>query len=210
MKAVVVSGGQQLSESRARVILSDVDYVVCADKGAMYAADYDIVPDLVVGDMDSVDEASLSLIDKSKILISPREKDYTDTHLAVIKALEKGADQITIICATGLRSDHAIANIRLLLFIDSKGATGKIIDDENIISLCTGKIEFDNKVGTTISLITMSDNVEGITLSGFMYPLNNCNADLSWTTGISNEIIAEKAVITVSSGNLLIFEIHNN
>ena len=210
MKAVVVSGGQPLSESRARAILSDVDYVVCADKGAMYAADYGIVPDLVVGDMDSVDEVSLSLIDKSKILISPRVKDYTDTHLAVIKALEKGADQITIICATGLRSDHAIANIRLLLFIDSKGATGKIIDDENIISLCTGKEEFDNKVGTTVSLITLSDNVEGITLSGFRYPLNNCNADLSWTTGISNEIIAEKAVITVTSGNLLIFEIHNN
>ncbi|MCD6322970.1 MAG: thiamine diphosphokinase [Clostridiales bacterium] len=210
MKAVIVSGGQPLSASRARVILSGIDYVVCADKGAKYAADYGIIPDLVVGDMDSVDEVSLSGIDKSKILVSPKEKDYTDTHLAVVKALEKGADQITIICATGLRSDHTIANIRLLLFIESKGAVGKIIDDENIISLCTGKLEFDNKVGTTVSLIALSDKVKGITLSGFKYPLNNCNADLSWTTGISNEIIAEKAIITVTSGNLLIFEIHNN
>lgn len=210
MKAVVVSGGQPLSKSRAKAILLNTDYVVCADKGAMYAADYGIIPDLVVGDMDSVDEVSLLAIDESKILVSPREKDYTDTHLAVIKALEKGADQITIICATGNRSDHAIANIRLLLFIDSKGSEGIIIDDENIISLCTGITEFNNKVGTTVSLIALADKVEGITLSGFKYPLKNYNADLSWTTGISNEIIAEKAIITVTSGNLLIFEIYNN
>jgi len=210
MNAVIVSGGQPLSKMRAKAILSDIDYVICADKGAQYASDYGIIPDLVVGDMDSVDGVILANIDKSKILVSPTEKDYTDTHLAVIKALEKGANQITIICATGLRSDHAIANIRLLLFIESNGAEGKIIDDENIISLCTGITEFKNKIGTTVSLIALSDKVEGITLSGFKYPLNNCNADLAWTTGISNEIIADKAIITLVTGHLLIFEIHND
>lgn len=208
MKTVIISGGQALSESRAKAVLSDIDYIICADKGAQYATAYGVKPDLVVGDMDSVDQDILLDIEKSKILISPKEKDYTDTHIAVIKALEKDADQITIICATGLRSDHAIANIRLLLYIESKGAIGEIIDDENIISLCTGKTEFINKIGTTVSLIALSEKVEGITLRGFKYPLDNCNANLSWTTGISNEIISEKAVITLDTGKLLIFEIH--
>ena len=208
MKAVVISGGQLVSRRRVDYHIKDADLIVCADKGADYASMYGIVPDIVVGDMDSVDSSSLSRFKKSKIIISPAEKDYTDTHLAVIKALEEGADSIIILCATGLRSDHAMANIRLLLFIDDNGAIGKIIDDENTIMLCTSETVFLNKKGTTISILSLSDKTKGITLEGFKYSLVNQNADLKWTTGISNEIIKNQARIYLTEGCLLVFEIH--
>jgi thiamine pyrophosphokinase len=164
---------------------------------------------LIVGDMDSADISMLSDAMLSKISVSPKEKDYTDTHLAVISAIEQGADEITILCATGLRSDHSLANIRLLIFMDSAGITGSIVDDENTISLCTAKTEFLDKTGTTVSILSVSDTTKGITLDGFKYPLNDFDAGLMWTTGISNEIISPHASISIKSGRLLVFEIHN-
>ena len=209
MKAVVISGGQPLSVARAQVHLNGADYVICADKGAEYAELYGIVPNLIVGDMDSIDELKLAEYTKSKIIKSSREKDYTDTHLAIIKALAAGAKEITVLCATGLRSDHAIANIRLLLFIKENGSTGKIVDDENTISLCTGETVFHNKKGTTVSILSLSDVAQGINLEGFKYPLIEYNAGLDWTKGISNEITSNYARVSINSGCLLIFEIHN-
>ncbi len=208
MKAVVISGGQPVSRERVDYHIKDADLIICADKGADYAVMYGIVPDIVVGDMDSVDSSGLSRIKKSKIIISPAEKDYTDTHLAVIRALEAGADLIIILCATGLRSDHAMANTRLLLFINDNGALGKIVDDENTITLCTSETIFLNKKGTTISILSLSDKTKGITLEGFKYPLINQSADLKWTTGISNEITKDQARISLTGGCLLVFEIH--
>lgn len=207
MKAVVISGGNPLSRENALSYLKETDFVVCADKGIEYALSYGVNPDLAVGDMDSVDSAALLKIDKSKIILSSAEKDFTDTHLAVIKAIEAGADDISIICATGLRSDHSMANIRLLLIIDEAGAHGRIADDENIITLCTDKTIFKDKTGTTVSLLALSDDTRGIALDGFKYPLDNVSAGLAWTTGISNVIISSKAEITLESGKLLVFEI---
>ncbi len=208
MKAVVISGGQLVSANRALSYLNEADYIVCADKGAEYADAYGIVPDIIVGDMDSADKSKLSETSLSRIMLSPREKDFTDTHLAVIEAIEKGADDITILCATGLRSDHALANIRLLLFIDENGAIGKIVDDENSILLCTSEIVFSNKKGMTVSILSLKDNTEGINLEGFKYPLENYRAGLGWTSGISNQIIDDYARISISSGCLIVFEIH--
>lgn len=210
MKAVVISGGQPVSDSVAHYYLKDADIIICADKGAEYALHYKVAPDIIVGDMDSIDDSKLSFFSNSIVETSPKEKDYTDTHIAVMRALEKGADRITVICATGLRSDHAIANIRLLLHIDKNGAKGIIADDQNTIFLCTGETIFNNKKGTTVSLISLSENTEGINTEGFKYPLNDCNADLAWTTGISNEIISDFARISISKGRLLVFEINSN
>lgn len=209
MKAVIISGGQFVSPNLALTYLNEADYIICADKGAEYADSYGIVPDIIVGDMDSADRSKLSGASLSKILLSPREKDYTDTHLAVIKAIEAGADDVTVLCATGLRSDHSLANIRLLLFIHECKAKGRIVDDENTITLCTSETVFINKKGLTVSILSLSDATEGINLTGFKYPLENQDAGLGWTTGISNEIVDDYARINIGSGRLLVFEIHN-
>ncbi|MBN2557170.1 MAG: thiamine diphosphokinase [Clostridia bacterium] len=208
MKAVVISGGQRIEKERALEITRDADFIVCADKGAEYAFFYGIRPHLIVGDMDSVDKSYIELPDSPAVIVSPREKDLTDTHLAVIKALEAGADDITLICATGLRSDHGLANIRLLLLINECGATGRIVDDINTIMLCDRETIFEGKSGLTVSLLAASDRVEGITLRGFKYPLKDKTAKMAWTTGISNEIVSDRASINIKSGMLLVFVIH--
>ncbi|MFO7610919.1 MAG: thiamine diphosphokinase [Clostridia bacterium] len=208
MKAVVISGGQRIKKERALKIMGDADLIVCADKGAEYAFFYGIRPHLIVGDMDSVDKGVIADTGVSKVIVSPKEKDLTDTHLAVIKALEAGADDITLICATGLRSDHGLANIRLLIYINECGVLGRIVDDINTIMLCDHETIFEGEIGLTVSILAASDKVEGITLKGFKYPLEDKTAGMGWTTGISNIIVSDYASISIKSGKLLVFSIH--
>jgi thiamine pyrophosphokinase len=209
MKALVISGGSRISRHKALEAAKGCDLIICADKGAEYARHYGLEPDLVIGDMDSVGEGILGGYSDAIIETAPLEKDYTDTHLAVIRALEAGAVDITMICATGIRNDHFIANVRLLITIDEKGAKGRIIDDTATIYLCTGTAHLDNKKGLTVSLVAASDKVRGITLEGFKYPLYNHDAGMGWTTGISNKVVSDNATVSIDSGRLFLFEVYN-
>lgn len=208
MKAVIFAGGKKTKSATALQAVRDCDLVFCADKGIEYAVEFGITPDYAIGDMDSVNADILENLENTRIIRSSPEKDYTDTHLAVIEALSMGCFEIDILCATGLRSDHALANIRLLLYMDSHGAKGRIIDDCNTIYLCTGKTVLNGMKGLTVSIMSISEKTRGINLSGFRYQLNNHDAGLDWTTGISNVIISDEAYISLESGKLLVFEIY--
>lgn len=207
MKALVISGGTRIEREKALEAARGCEIIICADKGAEYALYYGIKPDLIIGDMDSVNKDILNQFKQAKIETASPE-NYTDTHLAVVRAMESGADDITMICATGIRNDHFIANVRLLITIHEGGATGRIIDDTNAIYLCTGNTWITDKKGMTLSLIAASDKVKGITLEGFKYPLNNFDAGMGWVTGISNELISNRAHVSVDSGMLFVFEVH--
>lgn len=208
MKALIISGGARIERDKAVQAARGCELIICADKGAEYALYYGLEPDLIVGDMDSVNKDILQKFKGVKIEAAPPEKDHTDTHMAVIRALESGADDITMICATGMRNDHFIANVRLLITIFEQGATGRITDDTNTIYICTRSTSLIDKKGLTVSLIAASDKVTGITLEGFKYPLKNHEAGMGWTTGISNEVISDKAHISADSGMLFVFEVH--
>jgi thiamine pyrophosphokinase len=210
MKAVIISGGNRVEKEKVMSVIKDCDLLLCADRGTEHALSYNLVPDYVIGDMDSINPKTLEKIKSSKLVVSSPEKDYTDTHLAIEKALESGCDRIDILCATGLRSDHALANIRLLLHIDKKGAAGRIIDDENTMYLCRNRTDFIDMSGKTVSLISMDCSTRGITLEGFKYPLKDFDAGLDWVYGISNVILSDVASVTIKSGCLLIFEIEGH
>ena len=205
MKALIISGGLMLDIAKASEFIKDADTIICADKGADYAKLYNVDPDIILGDMDSVNNKPDDKDDMNCMLF-PSEKDYTDTQLAVEVAIETGAKEIDIICGTGTRLDHTMANIWLLLRMNKAKVTGRIIDDFNIISLCTKRLVLEKKARTYISILPISDTVSGITLTGFKYPLNNKNADISWTEGISNEIIDDQATIEIKRGALLVFQ----
>ncbi|MBN1623966.1 MAG: thiamine diphosphokinase [Clostridia bacterium] len=210
MKAVIISGGNRVKKEKVMSVMKDCDLLLCADRGTDHALSYNLIPDYVIGDMDSIDPKTFDKIKSSRLVFSSPEKDYTDTHLAVQKALESGCDKIDILCATGLRSDHALANIRLLIHIENSGSKGRIIDDMNTMYLCRDRIEFNGKNGRTVSLVSMDCVTRGITLEGFKYPLKDFEAGLDWVSGISNVIISDTAALTIESGCLLVIEVEDN
>lgn len=141
------------------------------------------------------------------IYTHPERKDYTDTHLAVLMAEDLKADHITILGATGSRYDHTLANIALLSHLADQGIPSLIIDEHNQIEILNGPEKKEYKKDKNypyFSLIAWGGNTEGITLTGFSYPLTNATLTPDISLGISNEITTPTATVTLKKGHLLI------
>jgi len=190
---------QKLKEMNAPII-------ICADGATRYLRPLDIVPEFIIGDMDSIDDDTMRYFNKrgTTILTYPGNKDETDTQLALEYALKLKPDEIFIFGALGARIDHALANISLLIMGVKRGVDVKIIDETCELFIVNQQGVVEGKAGETVSLLPLSSEVTGITLEGFEYPLSGGVMEIGRPYGISNRLIAEKGIITVKSGYLLV------
>jgi thiamine pyrophosphokinase len=210
-KILVITGGQ-IGDDFLLELLKKESYqlIIAADHGLMAADRLNIGPDYIVGDFDSV---SASLLEKyenksTPIKTFPREKDKTDTQIALELALMKHPTAIDLVGATGSRFDHVLANIHLLLLPLQLGITASILDANNKIYLKDKSFTIDknNQYGQFVSLLPFSERVSGLTLKGFKYPLDHIIYPAGSSLGISNEIELEKANVEFTEGILIVIE----
>lgn len=209
-KILIVTGGT-IDDAMLKefVSLGEYRYIYGVDKGLEKLITHDIEADLAIGDFDSalpfVKEKYL--MDTKTILLNP-EKDYTDTHVAVMEAIKSGAKEITLIGATGSRLDHVLGNIALLKLCLLRGVKAEIIDTNNRITMIDKEIILSKSsgYGKYVSLIPYSDKVTGINSRGFKYELTGATLVKEETIGISNELREEEGHISIEDGFLLILE----
>lgn len=205
---LIIANGDNNLELGDITSIFPVDLVICVDGGTSHAINLGIYPDVIIGDLDSLSEDVVKLLKDKKIewKIYPKEKDETDLELGVKYALKYNPEKISFIGLLGKRIDHTLANIFFLERIKDRGIEVEVIDKNIYITLLKGpeKKEFWGNLGGIISLIPLSDSVEGITLKGLKYTLNNEPLYRNLTRGISNEFIEEKAIIEIKSGTLIV------
>ena len=181
----------------------DGDFVIAADAGYRTCRQIGIVPDLLLGDFDSMDQPA----DFSNVHRSPVEKDDTDTMLAVKTALERGCDTIYIYGGTGgKRLDHTLANLQTLWYIRRQGARGYLYDDDFVWTVMENEsVTIERTVEWGLfSAFCLGDRAEGIDEIGFQYSLKNAALTADFPLGVSNHIIEPTATVTVRSGALAI------
>ena len=206
MKALLVSGGEVLDFEILKKLGENANYILCADKGTDYCLKIGLVPDIIVGDLDSISEDSLKIVEKKKIPIKkfPTRKNSTDTELAVDYLIEKNFKDITIFGAIGSRMDHTLANIFLLKKLKDEKVVGRIIDKYNTIYLVDTELTIYNKNDYYLSIIPITDNGVLISLEGFEYNLEKTRISFGSTLGISNSIQKSKGHIRVYEGMCLV------
>ena len=187
-----------------------IDLVVAADGGARGAERLGFPIDLVVGDGDSLGESDLERLVAAGVAVerSQAEKDESDTELAVLAAIERGATSIVIVGALGgRRVDHALANVSLLALRALGGRPCSILDETARIRLLDGPGEMvtEGPPGGVISLLPLGD-VDGVTTEGLAYPLNDERLPMGPARGLSNVRRASRSRIAVRSGRLLVVE----
>lgn len=133
-------------------------------------------------------------------------KDETDTQLAMLKAIELGATDVTFIGVIGERFDHSYANLSLLLYLLNRNIKGKIVNEKNEIYLIDKFIEVEGKKGELLSLLPYSKEVKGIYTKGLFYGLSGQSMDLEMPYGISNVFTEDKATIEIEKGLLLVIK----
>lgn len=207
MITLIVSGGElNINFLKTFIKNNNINNIIAVDKGLEALDKNEILPNYIVGDFDSIDkDILLKYINMNmKIVKLNPEKDYTDTHTALKLAIELKSSSIYILGAMGKRIDHALANIHILKEALDSNIECKILDSNNEIQLITtGKHSVENSEYKYISLIPLTTKVDGVTLNGFKYPLNNATLEIGHSIGVSNEMIENIATIEIKSGILI-------
>ena len=219
-RILIISGGHfNLEFAKKYIKTLSFDKVFAVDQGLEYVEQLGLSPDYIVGDFDSVNENILKQYMKKEADLNhslieryPEKKDVTDTELAVQKAIGEKPDEIVLLSATGTRIDHSIMNMGLLIPIAEAGIKGYIIDEYNRIQLLNAEnnkkccIKKTEQYGSYLSFVPMSKIVEGVTMSGVMYPLNQVTVYQGSSLTVSNQIVDHWAKIEIQSGLALIIE----
>ena len=199
MKALIFSGGE-FSQMPDYIDINEYELIIAADSGFLAAQSAGVTPHVVIGDFDSYPQ---SMVSAQKIIRLNPVKDMTDTQEAIDEAILRGATHITMLGALGGRIDHTMANIHLLKYAHTKGATAEIADIDSYIMLVCKNQSINRVEGFCLSLIPLTD-CEGVSISGVYYPLENAFMPVGNPYGISNEFIEETAHISVKQGELLL------
>ena len=206
--ANIISGGRLGDRAFFLKKLAEIgkSLIICCDGGARHLENTGIKPDVIIGDMDSIDLEQLKKYRDQgvKIIEHPANKDFTDTELALDYAIGLKPEAIYIWGASGGRLDHTLANIFLLGKGEKAGIKTFLLDEYCEAFVLSKDVNFKNAAGCTVSLIALSGQVEGITLKGFLYPLAQENLVLGESRGISNIVSDATASIDIKSGSLLV------
>ena len=211
MKAIIIANGQIRDDDFSRSLVAPMGLVICADGGASNALALGLQPQVVIGDLDSLDSNLQAQLEASgcQVLAHPAHKDETDLELALYYAIEHGVDEILILGALGGRIDQTLANVLLLALPELRSVKVKIIDGRQEVFLIRDEALIEGQVGDTLSLLPLTEEVTGIYTEGLEYPLENGTLYLGPALGVSNTLTAPQARVRMGQGLLLAVIIHN-
>lgn len=182
---------------------------VGADRGALFLIRNGFNPTLALGDFDSVTDHERQEIERRSQQFracDPIDKDLTDTELALQWALRQNPQEIVLLGALGTRLDHSLANVHLLRKCLHQRVACKIVDAHNEVMLINNQTTLIKSHYSHISLLPLTLQVTGITLSGFQYPLTDATLEIGQSLGISNALLAPMGQISLKEGELLVIQ----
>ena len=209
--ACLVLNGQLEDYDYIRDVMDYNTYelIIAVDGGANHLYRLGIMPNYILGDLDSIDDDIRSYYEASDVVFKkfPTKKDETDAELAVWMVEEEGLLGIDIYAALGGRIDHELANIQLLYYILDRGMYPRIISErEEIYILRNEEMNLKGSIGDIVSIIPVKGDARGITLANMEYSVEELDLKYSVTRGISNVMLAEDAYINVRDGCILVIK----
>lgn len=206
MKVIIISGGTPPTNDFLTKEISRDTFLICADSGANCLYDYNIEPNLLVGDFDSINKVAFDYFKKMKCTIDiyPSKKDFTDTEIAVKKAIAMNPSEIVFLGCTGSRIDHTLSNIGMLKICMQNGIDACIKDENNNIKLISCSTSLRGFEGQIFSVQSYGDEITGLTIEGAKYPLSNYNLKIGQSITVSNEFLESEVLIKFESGILMI------
>lgn len=184
------------------------DLIIAADGGSHHCKSLGIIPDVIIGDLDSLDNDAVNSYRNTSVEIieHPTHKDQTDLELALSLAIKRGITQVFILGALGNRWDMTISNVLLSAKADFTHLSIHFLDGSQELFILRGesRIDLDGRLESIISLIPIEGDCLGITTHGLEYPLDNETLYFGTSRGVSNVISKNQAHIYIKVGMLLI------
>ena len=209
MKVVVVASGD-IGTGDAR-LLDDADVVIAADGGANALERLGVPTDVLVGDLDSADADVVERLGAggTRIERHPVDKESSDTELALAAAVEAGATEIVLLGAIGGdRLDHALANVLLLAEAALADRDLRLVHAGASVRAIRGpdRRALSGPIGHLVTLLPVGGDARGVTTAGLRWQLDGATLAMGASRGLSNEIVATPAWVSLDAGGLLIIE----
>lgn len=209
MRIIIFANGNLPNPEKARTLLRPDDFILCADGGTRHALALGLTPNVVIGDLDSVTEEERRKMKELDVdtIQHPTDKNETDLELAINHALTLNPSQILILAALGGRMDQTLANIALLSDLRLSTFDIRLSDGVEEIFFCRDQVQVEGRSGDIVSLIPWQGEVNGVFTENLRWHLHHETLYPEKTRGISNEMTADVATVSIKSGLLLITHI---
>lgn len=205
-KAVIVTGGKRPLKSTLLKHIEEDDFIIGVDSGCNALYEYNIRPNLILGDFDSINKDVLDYYKNEKIeyiKFNP-EKDYTDTDLSYERAKERGYKKIIFFGATGTRVDHTLSNFGVLIKALKEGINAEIIDENNRMFLTDKSLKLFGEPGEIVSFHAISDKVTNFSVKGAKYYLQNYDMSVLEPRAVCNEFLEKGINISFDKGIIMV------
>lgn len=204
-RAVIFLHGNKQNDKDIKKYVKKTDTIICADGGTQYALEAGLLPDIVLGDFDSLAPKFQKRLKELGIPLQefPTEKNFTDSELAIMYAINHDFQDLIFFGAFGNRIDHFLANIDFLARKAKDGIKITIIDNHQTLYFITSLLEIQGKKGDYLSLIPLQKDVEVVFTDGLKWVLSQDTLCWGETRGVSNEFTKAKAKIVIKKGILL-------
>lgn len=206
MKALIFCDGEIPPISLFKSHLDNADLLIAADGGAHHANYLGIIPDFIVGDMDSYEPTGT----ENSVIVKDGDQETNDLEKALSLALNKSATHAVVVGATGQRLDHTLKNLSVLLQFHPKFSDLFFLDRYSTIHLIKSPFSQHFEPGTSVSLYPLSGTVEGITTKGLHYPLTDGILKNGEQDGSSNKTVKKTVEIEFKKGDLLLLVNHKS
>jgi len=210
MRIIIFANGNLPYPERAHTLIHPDDFILCADGGTRHVLALGLVPNVIVGDMDSLPENFSPSTFNGEFVLFPKDKNETDLELAINHAITLSPHQILILAALGGRMDQTLANIALLSNLQLATFDVRLTDGVEEIFFCRDQAKVEGRSGDIVSLIPWQGEVTGVFTENLRWHLHHETLYPEKTRGISNEMTADVATVSIKSGLLLITHITGN
>ena len=201
--ALILGNGEPPSRELINQFIGGDTLLLCADGGADTARRYDLVPDYIVGDLDSISRESSAGVDPTHIIRVDADNTGTDIQKVLRHAVALGISEAALLGFTGRRTDHLLWNLSVFKTFAEQIAL-RIVDEYCDLRLIGQRIRFRATIGQKISLCPLNGPVDGITTTGLKFALQNERLVPGLRDGISNEVVGDIVEIEVERGDLLL------
>jgi thiamine pyrophosphokinase len=188
------------------------DFVIAVDGGLSRLLRQGIEPDFLLGDFDSLDPSDGNIVERfrkmgeSRFLQLPVVKDDTDTMAATRLGIQRGYREFLIYGGLGARLDHTMANIQTLVWILRQGGQGWLLDRETSVTVIgEGQFVIPEAFRGTVSLFALGDELQGVSIRGMKYDVENAVVRNDYPIGCSNETLpGARGEIVIGAGTALV------
>lgn len=205
-EVIILADGDFPSHKTPISYLNRAQTIICCDGAAKNLIEHSIIPNAIVGDMDSLPQEFL--MKYASIIHKSEEQETNDLTKAFLYSLQFNPTKIIILGASGKREDHTLGNISLLSYYKTlTSAQIEMYTNFGVLIPITDTSFFDFKKGTQVSIFSLTPSIK-IASKGLKYPLEDVEFDYWWKATL-NEVSKPPFSLVLKSGKIIVFAAYN-